>query len=160
MNNTKQATFMDLPLTWDDAFSVDSDIYNNEGKLSIPDALIRSLSNLGRVDIEYIMEISKEDYLAVVTTLKGSIFQNPDKWNENPYRGWETAEEYLSGNLRRKLRSARRANKIYQNRFSDNVFAIRKLMPEMVGAQDIYVTLGSPWVPIEIIEDFISKNYH
>ena len=151
---TNEATSVDLSLDWDSAFAggTSSETIHVD---SIPDALILSLSNLGRVDIEYITDVTGEDYMTVINALKGSIFQNPDTWDENLYKGWETAEEYLSGNLRRKLRSARKANKLYPGRFGGNIFAIRKLIPDAVDTKDIYITIGSPWVPTEVIEDFI-----
>ena len=113
---TNEVTSVDLSLDWDSAFAggTSSETIHVD---SIPDALILSLSNLGRVDIEYITDVTGEDYMTVINALKGSIFQNPDTWDENLYMGWETAEEYLSGNLRRKLRSARKANKLYPGRF-------------------------------------------
>lgn len=151
---TNEVTSVDLSLDWDSAFSSGSSLEAIHVD-SIPDALILSLSNLGRVDIEYIMDVTGEDYMTIINALKGSIYQNPDTWNENIYKGWETAEEYLSGNLRRKLRSARKANKLHQGRFGGNIFAIRKLIPDAVDSKDIYVTIGSPWVPTEVIEDFI-----
>ena len=150
--NTAMA--IDIPLDWDAVLgSPDetADLHTD----SIPDALILSLHNKGRVDIEYIMSITGEGYRSVIKALRGAIFQNPDKWDEDDYRGFETAEEYLSGNLRRKLTSARRANKLYPGRFGSNITAIKKLLGDAVGAENIYVTLGSPWVPTEIIDDFI-----
>ncbi len=145
---------VDLSLDWESAFgsSSEHDVAHAD---SISDALILSLSNLGRVDIGYIMDATGEDYTTVVDALRGAIFQNPDRWGEDPYKGWETAEEYLSGNLRRKLRCARKANNLFPGRFKDNVYAIRKLIPESVDTKDIYITIGSPWVPVDVIENFI-----
>ena len=150
MNN---ANAMDITLDWDIFDETDSCESRPVG--GIPDALILSLTNRGRVDIEYITEITGEDYKSVIKALKGSIYQNPDKWNTDPYQGWETSEEYLSGNLRRKLKSAIEANREYCNRFEDNVIALTSLLPKSVDGKDIYITLGSPWVPADIIEDFI-----
>ncbi len=148
------STFTDLSLDWDEAFGgAASEVSHTD---SISDALILSLSNLGRVDIEYIISVTGEDYNTVISALKGSIYQNPETWGEDIYKGWETAEEYLSGNLRRKIRSARNANSKYPGRFSENIIAIRKFIPEMVDSRDIYVTLGSPWVPTDVIEEFIA----
>ena len=105
------ATMIDLPLEWDSALEESTD----DGAVhSIPDALILSLSNLGRVDIEYIARMSGEDTRAVIRALRGSIYQNPDKWGRDELAGWETAEEYLSGNLMRKLRRARDAERAYE----------------------------------------------
>lgn len=93
---------VDLSLDWESAFGSDSTPDTTHAD-SVSDALILSLSNLGRVDIGYIMDATGEDYTTVVDALRGAIFQNPDRWGEDPYKGWETAEEYLSGNLRRKV---------------------------------------------------------
>ncbi|MBE6630886.1 MAG: hypothetical protein E7624_08580 [Ruminococcaceae bacterium] len=149
-------TAIDLALDWDDVLDTES-VDDGFQLHSISDALILSLSNLGRVDIEYITELCGEDHKTVLSALAGSIYQNPAKWNGHPYEGWETAEEYLSGNLRLKLQAAQRANKTYRNRFSSNVAALKKLLPETVEAEDIYVTLGSPWVPADVIDDFITQ---
>ena len=147
-------TAIDLLLDWDSVFGEGASHETHAD--SIPDGLILSLSNLARVDIDYISDVTGEEPMTVINALKGSIFQNPDRWGEDLYKGWETAEEYLSGNLRRKLKSARKANKLYPGRFSDNIFALRKLLPDTVDSGDIYVTLGSPWVPTEVIEAFIA----
>ena len=114
-----------------------------------------SLTTLGKVDIEYISAITGEDYKTVICALKGSIYQNPEKWNECFYKGWETAEEYLSGNLMRKWQVVVDTNRKYNNYFLDNKKAIEKILPNTVSTKDIYITLGSPWVPTDIIEDFI-----
>ena len=149
-----ELTATDLDLNWDNAYG-GGELGQKAHTDSIPDALLLSLSNRARVDIEYMMEVTGADYMTVINALKGAIYQDPEKWNENLYEGWVVAEEYLSGNLRRKLRIARKASKQYNGRFNENVYALRKLLPETVGAKEIYVTLGSPWVPVEVIEDFM-----
>ena len=153
-NHIQEVTCMDLPLDWNNVFN--SDICTQGVHTdSIPDALIISLTTLGKVDIEFISSITGADYKTVITTLKGSIYQNPDTWGECFYKGWETAEEYLSGNLMRKLNAAKDANKEYNGYFSENIQAIEKVLPPTVATKDIYITLGSPWVPADIIDDFI-----
>ena len=150
-----QVTSMELPLDWENAFSGDPRAQGLHTD-SISDALILSLSNLARVDIEYISSITGRDYKTVIETLKGSIYQNPETWGECFYKGWETAEEYLSGNLVRKWRAAKDADATYKGYFKDNVMAIERVLPKAVATKDIYVTLGSPWVPADIIDDFIT----
>ena len=147
-------TCMDLPLDWNNAFSADERATGVFAE-SISDGLILSLVNIGLVDIEYIAQVSRYSYKEVIETLKGSIYQNPDKWDECFYKGWETADEYLSGNLIRKHKVASRANKKYTGYFSDNLRAIEAVIPKPVRSEDIYVTLGSPWVPPDMIDDFI-----
>ncbi|MBR0457315.1 MAG: DEAD/DEAH box helicase family protein [Firmicutes bacterium] len=136
-----------------------------DAAVSIPDALIRCIRDTGQVDIEQIAAIAEAKPEKVIETLRGSIYQNPDTWDYEPYKGWETADEYLSGNLRYKLVKARMASKIYGRGFADNVRALEAVMPPETKAEDIYVTLGSPWIPAEIIDDFINDliqphSYH
>lgn len=150
----REVTCMDLPLDWENAFNQDVRTQGIHAD-SISDGLIFSLSNLGRVDIEYISSITGEDYKTIIGALKGSIYQNPETWDECFYKGWETSEEYLSGNMMRKWKAAKEADKEYDGYFADNVKAIEKVLPPTVATKDIYVTLGSPWVPADIIDDFI-----
>lgn len=152
--HVREVTCMDLPLDWENAFNRDVRTQGVHAD-SISDGLVYSLSNLGRVDIEYISSITGEDYKTVIGALKGSIYQNPETWGECFYKGWETAEEYLSGNMMRKWKAAKKADKEYNGYFADNIKAIEKVLPPTVATKDIYVTLGSPWVPADIIDDFI-----
>ncbi len=122
---------------------------------SIADALFVSIDSLGLVDIEFISSITGEEMKTVIEVLRGSIYQNPLHWNECFYKGWETAEEYISGNLSHKLELAVQANEEYPGVFEQNIKALKEnIMPEL-DPSDIYVTLGSPWVPTDIIDDFI-----
>ena len=150
----REVTSMDLPLDWENAFNQDERTQGVHAD-SISDGLIYSLSNLGRVDIEYISSITGEDYKTIIGALKGSIYQNPETWGECFYKGWETSEEYLSGNMMRKWKAAKDANKEYNGYFADNIKAIEKVLPSTVATKDIYITLGSPWVPADVIDDFI-----
>ncbi len=150
----REVTSMDLPLDWENVFNHDVRTQGIHAD-SISDGLVYSLSNLGCVDIEYISSITGEDYKTIIVALKGSIYQNPEIWGECFYKGWETSEEYLSGNLMRKWKAAKEADKEYNGYFADNIKAIEKVLPPTVATKDIYVTLGSPWVPADIIEDFI-----
>ena len=150
----EEITCMDLPMSWENVFNSDERTRGVHTD-SIPDALVMSLTTLGEVNIEYISSITGEDYKTVIMTLKGSIYQNPDTWNECFYMGWETSDEYLSGNLIRKWKAAQAADAKYNGYFNDNLVAIEKVLPPAVATQDIYITLGSPWVPSDVIDDFI-----
>ena len=153
-----QVTAMELPLDWSNVFENDSrtDGIHTD---SIPDGLILSLSNLGYVDIEYISAVTGADMKTVICTLKGSIYQDPESWNECFYKGWQTADEYLSGNLKIKLRSAQKANEKYNGYFEENVRAIKNVLPTAVRCDDIYVAPGSPWIPADIIDSFIEHLF-
>ena len=148
------ATSWDLPVDFENAYATDPRASGIHAE-SISDGLILSLCNLGRVDIEYISMITGEDMKSVITTLRGSIFQNPEKWEECFYRGWETREEYLSGNLVRKFKAAQTANKKYKGYFRDNVEALSDAMPPSISTEDIYAPIGAPWIPTDVIDDFI-----
>lgn len=150
----REVTCMDLPLDWNNAFNSDERARGIHYD-SIPDALVHCLTTLGKVDIEYISSITGADYKTVIKTLKGSIYQNPATWEECFYKGWEMADEYLSGNLMRKWKAAKEADHKYKGYFKENVDALEKILPPTVATKDIYVTLGSPWVPADIIDDFI-----
>ena len=152
--HVRKVTSMDIPMDWDNFFNSDERTRGVHTE-SISDALILSLTTLGKVDIEYISTVTGEDCKTVISSLKGAIYQNPQTWNECFYQGWETAEEYLSGNLMRKWKAAKAANAEYDGYFSENVKAIEKILPPMVATKDIYVTLGSPWVPVDVIDDFM-----
>ena len=150
----REATSMDLPLDYENVFNGDARTKEVRAE-SIADGLILSLTNLGKVDIEYIASVTGEPHKKIIESLKGSIYQNPLKWDECFYKGWETADEYLSGNLVRKFTDAKRANNKYKGYFNDNVKAIERIIPKSISSEDIFVTLGSPWVPADMIDDFI-----
>lgn len=148
-----ESPVMELPLDYENLFHGDE---RSQGVHtdSISDALVLSLHNIGRVDIEYISSITGRQHTEIITALKGSIYQNPEKMENCFYKGWETADEYLSGNLRRKYAFAKAANE-RTGMFSENLEALGKIMPPAVKSNDIYITLGSPWVPTWIIDEFI-----
>ena len=149
-----EITSMDLPLEWANSYA-GTEAAAGIVSQSAADALILSIHNLGRVDIEYISMICGQSCKEVITALKGSLFQNPDTWQECFYKGWETADTYLSGNLMRKYRTAEKANEKYTGYFSDNLTAIKAVLPPACSYKDIYISPGSPWVPPEIIDEFI-----
>ncbi|MCR4593481.1 MAG: DEAD/DEAH box helicase family protein [Clostridiales bacterium] len=154
LEHIENVTRMDLPLDFvnpydeDDRASVSCD--------SLSDALMMSLDMLGMVDIEFIASVTGEDMKSVIENLRGSIYQNPLHWNEVFYKGWETADEYLSGNLMHKYRVAQEANEKYNGYFQNNVTALEGILEPDIATEDIYVTLGSPWIPTDIIDDFIT----
>lgn len=154
----REVTCMDLPLDWENVFN--SDERTQGVHVDSPsDALVMSLTTLGRVDIEYMSSITGLDYRDVIGALRGSIYQNPLTWDECFYKGWETSDEYLSGNILRKLKVVKEANKKYKGYFEENLTALKSVMPPAVATDDIYITLGSPWVPADIIDDFIEHLY-
>lgn len=113
---------LDLPL---DLFNENSESKEAAFSVgSIEDGLISSLNNLGKVDIEYISQVSGFEMKEIINSLKGVIYQNPLKWDECWYKGFETSDEYLSGNLVKKYKTAQEANKKYLGIFNANVDAL------------------------------------
>ena len=151
----EEITSMDLPTDFENLWASDTRAQGMHTE-SIEDGLVLSLSNLAKVDIEYISQITGKTLKEVIQALKGSIYQDPELWDECFYKGWQSADEYLSGNLVKKLRIAKQANEKYNGYFSDNVTAITNIIPESLSTDEIYITLGSPWVPTDIIDDFIT----
>ncbi|MBQ2737867.1 MAG: hypothetical protein IJF38_04200, partial [Clostridia bacterium] len=147
-----------LSLDWDEAFgNAPEDEGAAEGSMSIEDAFIACLNRYASVDIEYISRLCGEDMRTVISALEGSgaIYQNPLKWEECYYLGYESADEYLSGNILEKLRAAKEANEKHGGYFARNITALKKVLPKKMHSDEIYVTIGSPWLPAEIIDQFI-----
>ena len=148
-----EVTAMDLPVDFESAFR--EDFRANIHCDSVSDALLLSIDALGMADIEFIASVTDEEMKTVIEKLKGAIYQNPLHWNECWYKGWETADEYLSGNLLHKYHLAKEADEQYLGYFEENVKALEALIGPGVAVDDIYVTIGSPWVPTDVIDDFI-----
>lgn len=98
------------------------------------------------------MDLKRE---ALVQELEGLIFLNPANYNENnPNAGWETSDEYLSGNVRDKLRVAKAAVN-EDSRFAINIESLEKVQPVDIEASDIDVRIGTTWIEAEDYEQFI-----
>lgn len=152
----REVTSMELPMDWENFYESDPGVKKTHVQ-SISEGFVKCLNEKGCVDIEYISAITGEDFKTVIEKLQGAIYQNPDTWGDCFFRGWETAEEYLSGNIRQKLKSAKDADQLYHGYFSKNVKALSELLPKTVSSDEIYVTVGSPWIPTDVIEDFLME---
>ncbi len=150
----RQITAMELAPNWENRYKEDPGVKGIHTE-SVSHGLSLSLSNLGWVDIEYIATVTDRNPAQIIEQLQGAIYQNPATWGECFYHGWETAEEYLSGNVLQKWATAMAANGKYHGYFSQNVDALKPLLPKVMAVEDIYVTIGSPWIPADIIDDFI-----
>ena len=139
--HVESVTCMDLPVDYINQYANDDRAQTHVE--SIPDALMTSLDTLGAVDIEFISTITGKTPKEIIEKLRGSIYQNPLLWNECFYKGWETSDEYLSGNLMQKLKAAKEANLKYDGYFDDNIQALENLIEPDIPVEDIYVTLGS-----------------
>ena len=152
-NETDEQTgVVDLDLNGFDLFDSTT---TTETVANVADGLVASLNTYGKVDVEYIAKVTAKTVKEVVYELFGSIYQNPEKFQGDLISGWETADEYLSGNVGEKLRIARIYNVRYNGYFTANVKALQSVLPRNVNLNDIHATLGAPWIPVYIIEDFI-----
>lgn len=155
----RQITEMELSLDWENFYATDEEA-NSEETLSIGDAFFKCLNRFGYADIEYIAQRSASDLKTVILTLKGAIYQNPLTWEECFYKGWETAEEYLSGNIKEKIKTIYRLDEKYRDYFADNLKALQRVLPKRITSDEIFVTLGSPWIPADVIEDFLVEKLY
>ena len=119
--HVQKVTSMDLPDDWTNCFSFDEVISTS----SVYEALDNSLDNLVDVNIEYIAASTGKSVNDVISSLSDLIIQNPEKWNECFYKGWEMREDYFSGSLTQKLRIAKEANRKYKGYFRRNVVRVR-----------------------------------
>lgn len=93
---------------------------------------------------------------AIAEELKGIIYLNPERYHaQSPWNGWEMAGEYLSGNVRNKLKIAQEAAKKNPEQFRANVEALELVQPEYISAADINVRPGTTWIDIEDYEAFL-----
>jgi N12 class adenine-specific DNA methylase len=119
------------------------------------EGLMASITEKGKVDISYIAKLSDRSMDKVLEELSEDIFLNPEKYqSDNPYVGYESADEYLCGNVRAKLRIA----SLFAERdpiFIKNVEALTNVQPEELSASDIEVRLGTTWIEEEDYNRFI-----
>ncbi len=122
------------------------------------EALTISLNEKGKVDIEYMASLTKQKTERVIEDLKGVIFKNPVTFDlENPYDNYETADEYLSGNVRDKLRIAREYARDDEG-YILNVSVLESVQPEDLEAGDIEVRLAATWIPDSDITEFMIET--
>lgn len=124
------------------------------------EALAVSMSEKACVDIGYMASLlgGEEHYDRIVTELSGIIFKNPLSDLDNPYAGWETGDEYLSGNVREKLEIARLCAQSHPE-YAVNVTALERVQPKMLDASEIGVRLGATWVEPRYINDFMQEVF-
>jgi len=115
------------------------------------DALIVSLSEKARVDINFMQKLCNMDMDKMLKDLEGEIFNVPEYGEPNH---WVTADEYLSGNVREKLKIAEHFAET-DERFNVNVKYLKEVQPKDLSASEISVRLGSTWIPAEDIKVFI-----
>ena len=120
------------------------------------EALAVSLGEKARIDMDYMSSLCGKTEKEVYEDLKGVIFLNPMYgYGTATEPKYLMADEYLSGNVREKLAWAKRSAEVYPDDFTVNVEALERVQPKDLTASEIFVRLGSTWVPPEIIQQFI-----
>lgn len=120
------------------------------------EALAVSLGEKATIDMDYMMELFGKSENEIFEDLKGVIFLNPLYEYGNSYEPkYLMADEYLSGNVREKLRIAKKSAELYPEDYKVNVEALQKVQPKDLTASEISVRLGATWLPPDDVQEFI-----
>ena len=124
------------------------------------EALAVSIGEHGKVDLPYMAELlgTPGEYGHITTELSGVIFKDPAADPTDPEAGWQTADEYLSGNVRNKLRMAQLAAESHPE-FKINVEALTKAQPKDLEASEIDIRLGATWLNPAIVQQFMMETF-
>ena len=124
------------------------------------EALAVSIGEHGKVDLPYMTELlgTPGEYGRITAELSGVIFKDPAADPTDPEAGWQTADEYLSGNVRDKLRMAQLAAESHPE-FKVNVDALTKAQPKDLEASEIDVRLGATWLDPSIVQQFMMETF-
>ena len=124
------------------------------------EALAVSIGEHGKVDLPYMAELlgTPGDYGRITTELSGVIFKDPAADPTDPEAGWQMADEYLSGDVRAKLRMAQFAAETNPE-FTVNVDALTKAQPRELEASEIDIRLGATWLDPDIIQKFMTETF-
>ena len=124
------------------------------------EALAVSIGEHGKVDLPYMAELlgTPDEYGRITTELSGVIFKDPAADPTDPEAGWQMADEYLSGNVRDKLRMAQLAAES-RPEFKVNVDALTKAQPKDLEASEIDVRLGATWLDPSIVQQFMMETF-
>ena len=124
------------------------------------EALAVSIGEHGKVDLPYMAELlgTPGEYRRITTELSGVIFKDPAADADDPEAGWQPADEYLSGNVRNKLRMAQLAAESHPE-FKINVEALTKAQPKDLEASEIDIRLDATWLNPAIVQQFIMETF-
>ena len=132
---------------------------------SAGEALKVSLNVRGRVDPRYMAGLyqkadgSRATEEEVIEELGDAIYQDPVLYDGDPNAGWQTAGEYLSGHVKKKLAEAILKAEEEPGRFTRNIEALKAVQPVPLTAQEISFSLGTPWIPVEIYQEFMYETF-
>lgn len=125
------------------------------------EALQVSMDRLGKVDILYMSQLTDTTPEKVIADLGDEIFRDPAKVKDNdPYSGYTESSEYLSGNIRDKLRIARDHAEHIDSSYNKNVEALMKVVPKDLEASEISVRIGANWIDVADYNKFLNEYAH
>lgn len=119
------------------------------------EALAISIAEKARVDMDFMQSLTGLSGEQIVKELEGVIFRNPEKTGSEDNPHYETADAYLSGNVREKLKTARQSAEMHPDIYGVNVTALEAVQPKDLDASEIDVRLGATWLPPDVVKDFI-----
>jgi len=123
------------------------------------EALTVSLNEKGKVDLSLMLELYDSTPENIIEELKGQIFLNPEHYDKDDIlKGWEPQDEYLSGNVRQKLRIAKVYAETNAALFTGNVLALEQVQPKELEASEIDIRLGTTWIEEGDMEKFIYET--
>ena len=124
------------------------------------EALAVSMAEKAHVDMDYMEQLTGKSEKEIFDELKGVIFLNPHyEYGNDPSGKYLMADEYLSGNVREKLRIARKSAELYPEDYTVNVQALEKVQPKDLTASEISVRLGATWLPVDVVEKFMHEFF-
>ena len=140
------------------------DTYAEKASFPADQALVAMLNETGRVDMRQLSCRTGLPPEKLAFVLRGAIYQDPAAFSGESvydgYKGWDISANYLSGNIREKLRIAQRAELKFPGVFRENIAALRKICPGTVDIEDIYISLGASWIPEVEYETFVRDFLH
>ena len=132
---------------------------SKESAESAIEALNITVADCGYVDMENVLRLYGKDFGEVIEELRGEIYLNPEKASDDDvYIGYETKEEYLSGDVRMKLAAAKIAE-LSDTRYHENVTALERVIPKDLDASEIEIKIGTNWIMPEDYQEFIYDKF-
>ena len=124
------------------------------------EALAVSMAEKARIDMEFMEQLTGKSEKEIFSELQGVIFLNPHYENgDNADIKYLMADEYLSGNVREKLRVARKSAMLFPEDYTINVQALERVQPKDLTASEISVRLGATWLPVDVVEKFMYEFF-
>lgn len=143
-----------------DAYQENQNHDSQEIRCTPEDAFLYSLHEKGRIDLKYMAEKSGHSKQELIEDLEGTVmFRKPAAYgNHDLVSGWVTKQQYLSGNLYRKLSEAREWQE-KTGQFTANIAFLEQNKPSQIEAEELYIHFGAPFIPTDIIRDFIRSLF-